>query len=49
MSIRSLARRLTWAALALPLAASAQQAFTTHLLNLRALPAQDFPIVATLP
>ena len=49
MSIRSLARRLAWAALALPLAASAQQAFTTHLLNLRAGPAQDFPIVATLP
>ena len=42
MSIRSLARRLAWvAALALPLAASAQQAFTTHLLNLRAGPAQD--------
>ena len=50
MSIRSLARRLAWAAaLALPLAANAQQAFTTHLLNLRAGPAQDFPIVATLP
>ena len=49
MFIRSLARRLAWAALALPLAASAQQAFTTHLLNLRAGPAQDFPIVATLP
>ena len=49
MSIRSLARRLAWAALALPLVASAQQAFTTHLLNLRAGPAQDFPIVATLP
>ena len=50
MSIRSLARRLAWAAaLALPLAASAQQAFTTNLLNLRAGPAQDFPIVATLP
>ena len=49
MSIRSLARRLTWAALALPLVASAQQAFTTNLLNLRAGPAQDFPIVATLP
>ena len=50
MSIRTLARRLAWAAaLALPLAANAQQAFTTHLLNLRAGPAQDFPIVATLP
>ena len=49
MFIRSLARRLAWAALALPLAASAQQAFTTNLLNMRAGPAQDFPIVATLP
>ena len=46
MSIRSLARRLAWAAaLALPLAANAQQAFTTHVLNLRAGPAQDFPFI----
>jgi uncharacterized protein YraI len=36
------------AALAVPLAAAAQQAFTTDMLNLRAGPGVEYPVVATL-
>ena len=49
MTTKTLVRCLAAAALVLPALASAQQAFTTHLLNMRAGPAQDFPVVAVLP
>ena len=49
MTPQILVRTLAATLLALPVLASAQQAFTTHTLNMRAGPAPDFPVVAVLP
>lgn len=49
MTSTKLFRHAAVALLALPALASAQQAFTTHQLNVRAGPAADYPVVTVLP
>ena len=44
-----LVKTLAAALLAVPVLASAQQAFTSQYVNMRAGPAADYPVVTTLP
>ena len=49
MTSKLLVKTLAAALLAVPVLASAQQAFTSQYVNMRAGPAADYPVVTTLP
>ena len=49
MTSKLLVKTLAATLLAVPVLASAQQAFTSQYVNMRAGPAADYPVVTTLP